>query len=78
MSNRRSYIHFSLVFRLLEKGAFTKHEVMANGSISQSTFDRAVSDLRCYLMEFRPWQELVYDRAQKRYFLETIDESMAE
>ena len=78
MGNRRSYIHFSLVFRLLEKGAFTKNEVMTSGSVSQSTFDRAVSDLRCYLMEFRPWQELVYDRAEKRYFLETINNGRTE
>jgi len=69
MGNHHTYIHFSLAFTLLEQGSFKRSDIIKQGNLSRSTFARGVADLRCYLQEYRPYLELVYDHANQSYSL---------
>lgn len=59
-----------MMFSLQEKGSFTRASVINKLGISRSTFFRALSDLRCYLLERRPYLELTLDPEHDAYQLE--------
>lgn len=57
---------------LLSKGCFTREESLSALDVSIATFKRVLSDLRCYLEERHPNQELVFDAKHKTYLLRQI------
>ena len=59
MKTTRTYALITMFFRLVEKGRFTESEICYELEISRASFYRAISDFRCFLAEYRPWQELV-------------------
>jgi len=56
-------------FCLLTKGEFTEKEVVEEFGTSRASFFRALSEFRCYLLEHRPWLELVFDAQNRSYRL---------
>ena len=69
MGNQRTYLCIAMVFALKEHGYFRKSDIMDMFHCSQRTYDRALSDLRCYLMEQLPEQELKYDKKSETFQL---------
>lgn len=69
MGNQRTYLCIAMVFALKERGHFKKSDIMDMFRCSQRTYDRALSDLRCYLMEHLPEQELKYDKKSELFSL---------
>jgi predicted DNA-binding transcriptional regulator YafY len=49
--------------------AVVKADFMALTGITDLTFRRYVAELRCYLMEWRPYEEIVYRKGDGVYFL---------
>lgn len=70
MKNQRAAVVLEMVFALQEKGHFTEAGIISELRISRSTFFRCLSDLRCYLQERRPFEEIVYDDTKGVYRLE--------
>ena len=68
MKSARNYILLAMMFALEDKGMFVEKDIMYATGCSRSSFFRALSDLRCYLQEQRPWEELDYDNDRKAYF----------
>lgn len=62
---------------LLDKGQFTRERVLSDLPISSSTFKRVVSDLRCYLAEYHPEKEIVFEEKEEAYFLRSIHPRIA-
>ena len=63
-----------LMYHLLSsKGSFSKEEVLGQMSISLSSFNRAVSDFRCYLLDMEPDKELIYISESGVYRLIPVD-----
>lgn len=58
-----------MLFCLIDRGFFTEQEIIDAFGLSRPSFFRALSDFRCYLQEYRPQTELVYDKVSKRYRL---------
>ena len=67
MKNQRTSVVMEMVFSLQEKGYFTESEITSELGISRSTFFRSLSDLRCYLMERKPWLEVDFDSSKGTY-----------
>ena len=65
----RTTVVLKMAFSLMEGKGFSEASIRDELNISRSTFFRSLSDLRCYLMEHRPYQELQYDDATKMYSL---------
>ncbi len=65
----RAFIVCEMLFRLNEGKGFTEAEIMEKFSISRSSFYRSLSEIRCYLAEHRPWNELVVKKTTGRYQL---------
>ena len=49
--------------------AVVKGDFMALAGISDLTFRRYVAELRCYFMEWRPYEEIVYRKGDGVYYL---------
>ena len=50
-----------LMYHLLNtQGSFSREDIMSKLEISKSSFNRAISDFRCYLMDIEPDKELIY------------------
>ena len=62
MGNRRTYLHFEICFQALTKKRFTKSGILSECEASERTYERALSDFRCYLAEIHPELEVVFDR----------------
>ena len=60
-------------FLLKEKGSFSKEEVMDATGIAASSFYLALSDFRCFLLEYRPYLELVVVKDSGQYKLNEIN-----
>ena len=73
ISNQRVTVVLEMMFSLHEKGSFSRSELLSSLNISRSTFFRALSDVRCYLQEHRPYLELSLDLGKDAYAL--IDSS---
>ena len=69
MKNVRAAIVLHMLFALQEKGSFTERETIDGLDISRSTFFRALSDFRCYLMEHRSWESLEFNSEKNNYYL---------
>jgi hypothetical protein len=54
---------------LLTKGSFRKKDYLTQVEISDITFKRYVSELRCYFANFEPEKELVYKKSDDTYYL---------
>lgn len=54
---------------LLARGSFQKKDYLARVEISDITFKRYVSEIRCYFANFEPDKELVYRKRDDTYFL---------
>jgi hypothetical protein len=55
--------------QLLIKGCFQKKDYLSKVEISDITFKRYVSELRCYFANFEPDKELVYRKRDDTYYL---------
>ena len=73
MKNIRAAIVLYMSFAIRERGLFSENEVISALNISRSSFFRALSDFRCYLMEYRPWESVEFDSDKMNYYL--LDES---
>ena len=69
ISNQRITVVLEMMFSLQEKGSFSRDELLSGLHISRSTFFRALSDVRCYLQEHRPYLELSLDLGKDAYAL---------
>lgn len=58
----------------LEDHQLTKSTFMANMEISDITFKRYISELRCYFANFAPRFEIHYNRETDTYYLEDRSE----
>ena len=67
ISNQRVTVVLEMMFSLQECGSFSRTQLMSHLNISRSTFFRALSDLRCYLQEHRPYLELYLDPQNETY-----------
>ena len=63
MKTTRTYALLSMFFLLEEKGRFTEKEICEELELSRASFYRAINDFRCFLLEYRPWQELIFTRS---------------
>jgi hypothetical protein len=54
---------------LLRNGRLCKKDYLSILEISDISFKRYISELRCYFMNFAPQYELAYDRKQDTYLL---------
>lgn len=54
---------------LRDHGSFTEEDIRQAMPVSKSSFNRAISDYRSYLMEFEQGYELVFDNRNKSYKL---------
>ena len=70
MKSKRSAISLHMLFSLMEKKSFTAESIMDDLDISRSSFFRALSDFRCYLLEYRPDIELQFDERKDVYYLD--------
>ena len=68
----RATIVCEMAFELFENGGFTEKGVIEKLEISRTSFFRGLSDFRCYLMEFRPWVELIFDTTKSCYTLRKL------
>lgn len=75
MKNIRTSVVLEMAFRLLDGQTFTEEAIRNDFSISRSTFYRGLSDVRCFLIEHRPFYELVYDPKMKAYVLTKVSSS---
>jgi hypothetical protein len=57
---------------LLTRGQFRRDWALSVLPISSSTFKRVLSDLRCYLAEYHPEKEIVFEEKEEAYFLRSI------
>ena len=73
MKSKRSAISLHMLFRLMEKKCFTAEKIMEDLDISRSSFFRALSDFRCYLLEYHPDIELEFDGEKNVYYLYKYD-----
>ena len=73
MSSQRVNVVLEMVFDLQEKGYFCKSEIQERFNISRSTFFRSLSDLRCFLLEQRPYIDLEFDPEKDTYVLQKVD-----
>jgi hypothetical protein len=69
MKTNRASLVLHMSFCLLAKGGFTEKEVIEEFGASRASFFRALSEFRCYLLEHRPWLELVFDAQTRSYRL---------
>lgn len=58
--------------RLLFGKSISANDAIEQLQVSPTTFKRMVSDLRCYLMEYHPEEELVYQRNGNEYRLASL------
>lgn len=65
----RTTVVLKMAFSLMEGKNFSEASIRDELNISRSTFFRSLSDLRCFLMECRPFQEIKYDEKLKTYSL---------
>ena len=72
MKNIRAAIVLHMLYEILDKGFFSEPSVMEALNISRSTFFRALSDYRCYLLEHRPWEEIEFNSVKQEYRLVKI------
>lgn len=72
MTNQRVNVVLDMVFSLQENGFFSRKMILEHLNISRSTFFRALSDLRCYLQEQRPYLELELDSERDVYVLRQV------
>ena len=72
MTNQRVNVVLDMVFSLQENGFFSRKMIIERLNISRSTFFRALSDLRCYLQEQRPYLELELDSERDVYVLKQV------
>ena len=63
MKTTRTYALLSMFFLFEEKGRFTEKEICEELELSRASFYRAINDFRCFLLEYRPWQELIFTRS---------------
>jgi hypothetical protein len=47
----------------------SKADYLSLTGIKDLTFRRYIAELRCYLMEWRPYEEIVYKKNENRYYL---------
>lgn len=69
MKNLRTTVVLQMAFSLMEGKGFSEASIRDELNVSRSTFYRSLSDLRCFFMELRPFQEIEYDEGKKVYFL---------
>ena len=69
MKSRRPATSLHMLFALMDHGSFSEEEIMRDLELSRPSFFRALSDFRCYLQEYRPSEELCFDKETKRYRL---------
>lgn len=62
MKTNRTYALLMMLYRLEEEGFFLEEKICIDLGISRASFYRALNDFRCFLQEYRPWQELKADR----------------
>lgn len=70
-ANKTQVILIMLDF-LLCKGEFTKEVILGKAPISDLRFKRYVQELRAYLYNFRNQEDIIYDRASKKYRLSPL------
>ena len=56
---------------LISRGYITKEHICSEIKISNLTFLRYIQELRAYLCNFAPYQELVYSRNNEKFILIT-------
>jgi hypothetical protein len=56
-----------------ENHAVIKNDYLSLTGVSDPTFRRYISDLRCFLAEWRPYEEIVYRKGDGVYYLRDID-----
>jgi len=69
MKTNRALIALHMLFCLQEKGCFSEEQIKDELDVSRSSFFRAISEFRCYLQEYKPYLELIYDEEKGRYRL---------
>ena len=74
MKIMRTTVVLKMAFSLIEENGFSEASIRDELNIPRSTFFRSLSDLRCFLMELRPYQELKYDEKKKTYTLGPVNE----
>lgn len=59
-----------LMYRLLmEKGVLSRNEVISENLLSDATFKRYISEIRCFLANFENDVELIYSKKEDAYRL---------
>jgi hypothetical protein len=58
--------------KLRNEGSLSKEGFMAELGINTLKFFRYVSELRCYLAECRPYEEIVYRKKENLYSIVAI------
>jgi hypothetical protein len=53
--------------KMTEKGFITKKESMETLEISELTFRRYLSEIRCYFVNFDKGEDIVYDKVKNIY-----------
>ena len=72
MKMNRANAILLMSFLLTEKGFFTKDEIVEKTGLAPSSFFLALSDFRCFLLEYRPCYELVFLKEEGAYRLKEI------
>ena len=72
MKMRRANAILLMVFLLQEKGFFTRDEIIQQTGLAASSFFLALSDFRCFLVEFRPFFELEFSKGEDAYRLKEM------
>lgn len=61
-----------LYVKLEENHAVIKNDYIALTGISDPTFRRYISELRCFLAEWKPYEEVVYRKGDGIYYLKDL------
>jgi hypothetical protein len=54
---------------LMKEGRLEKNDILSRCLISETTFKRYISEIRCYLMNYHDYAELHYDKRNDYYVL---------
>jgi hypothetical protein len=61
-----------LYVEFTENHVVIKSDFLALTAISDPTFRRYVSELRCFLAEWKPYEEIVYRKGDGLYYLKDL------
>jgi hypothetical protein len=69
MKTKKSQAVLFMLETLIRNESFTKKEIMEALELNNLSFERYISEIRCYFANFEPSEELIYQKKANTYRL---------